>query len=141
MKLYFKSDRDRDFLAAYHKVLRDLGDKAPYVSREEIIERTIAGGAPKFYVTYELARRNICSILQGKPYPCNNSLKREMYQELTRRTLDCMERYKNRKSFNEALMTVLSEHSAPRFYMTIKSARNLLSQLQRKERSMQRSRH
>lgn len=141
MKLYFKSDRDRDFLAAYHKVLRDLGDKAPYVSREEIIERTIAGGAPKFYVTYELARRNICSILQGKPYPCNNSLKREMYQELTRRTLDCMERYKNRKSFNEALMMVLSEHSAPRFYMTIKSARNLLSQLQRKERSMQRSHH
>lgn len=141
MKLYFKDDRDRDFLAAYHKVLRDLGDKAPYVSREEIIERTIAGGAPKFYVTYELARRNICSILQGKPYPCNNSLKREMYQELTRRTLDCMERYKHRKSFNEALMTVLSEHSAPRFYMTIKSARNLLSQLQRKQRSIRRSRH
>lgn len=141
MKLYFKDDRDRDFLAAYHKVLRDLGDKAPYVSREEIIERTIAGGAPRFYVTYELARRNICSILQGKPYPCNNSLKREMYQELTRRTLDCMERYKHRKSFNEALMTVLSEHSAPRFYMTIKSARNLLSQLQRKQRSIRRSRH
>ena len=44
MKLYFKEDRDRDFLAAYHKVLRDLGDKAPYVSREELIKRTISGG-------------------------------------------------------------------------------------------------
>ena len=141
MKLYFKNDRDRDFLAAYHKVLHDLGDKAPYVSREELIERTISGGAPRFYVTYELARRNICSILQGKPYPCNNRLKQEMYQELTRRTLECMERCKNRKGFNEALMTVLSEHSAPRFYMTIKSARNLLSQLQRKQRNLQRSHH
>ena len=49
MKLYFKNDRDRDFLAACHKVLHDLGDKAPYVSREELIERTISGGAPRFY--------------------------------------------------------------------------------------------
>ncbi len=139
MKLYFKDDRDRDFFRAYKRVIRELGDLAPYISRDELVMRTLCGGAPKFYLTFELARRNIRCLMENRAIPCNNPLKREMYETLARLTLDYYDRHKHEGvTFSSALMTILAESPAPRFYMTKRSAKNLLCEMLRKERMEQR---
>lgn len=132
MKMYFKKERDRDFVKAYEHVMRSYGKDAPYTSRREIVARTLIGGAPKFYITYEMAHRNVSLILRNKSVPCNNPIKREMYNDIARLTLDFMNAHKRQGiGFNEALITVLSTLPAPRFYMNETSANSLICKLQR----------
>ena len=132
MKMYFKRERDRDFVKAYERVMRRYGDKAPYISRKEIVAQTILESAPKFYITYEMAHRNVSLILRNKPLPCNNPLKKEMYNDIAQLTLEYMRNYKKQNvDFNEALISVLSGFPAPRFYINETSANSLICKLQR----------
>lgn len=130
MKMYFKKDRDRDFVKAYEKVMHGYGKNAPYISRREIVAQALVNGAPKFYITYEMAHRNVSLILRNRPLPCNNPLKKEMYKDIAQLTSEYMQ--KNQEiSFNEALITVLSTYPAPRFYINETSANSLICRLQR----------
>jgi hypothetical protein len=57
-----------------------------------------------------------------------------MYAEIARLTLDYQRRHKRyADNFNGALMAVLAESPAPRFYINEKSAYNLLCSLQRRQ--------
>lgn len=142
MKMYFKKERDRDFVKAYEHVMRGYGKKAPYTSRREIVARTLIGGAPKFYITYEMAHRNVSLILRNKTVPCNNPIKKEMYNDIARLTINFMNTHKKQGiGFNEALITVLSTHPAPRFYMNETSANSLICKLQRSKQKKNESTH
>ena len=70
----FKEERDRDFLQAYHEALRSFGKKAPFVSRTEVIRKALNSGSPRFYVTYEEARRNVRRLMKENPVPCSTML-------------------------------------------------------------------
>ena len=92
-------------------------------------------GAPKFYITYEMARRNVSALLRGQCTDCNNPLKKLMYADIARLTIDYQRRHRRyADDFNGALMSVLSEYPAPRFYVTIRSAYNTLCRIQGKSR-------
>ena len=133
--MYFKQDLERDFLKAYKRVLNDFGNTVIPLSQRELVARVIYGGAPRFYITYEMARRNVSGILRGMPYECKNKLKREMYNDIARLTVEYRARHKRyRDDFNSALMAVLSEYPAPRFYLNEKSAYNMLCTLLRRQR-------
>ena len=55
-----------------------------------------------------------------------------MYADIARLTLDYQRRHKRYSDdFNGALMAVLSEYQAPRFYISEKSAYNMLCTLRR----------
>lgn len=131
MKMCFKGERDRDFLQAYHEALRSFGKKAPFVSRTEVIRKALNSGSPRFYVTYEEARRNVRRLMNNRPISCRNRHKLEMYHELTRLVEEYMKR-KPRAVFNDALFTILAEYKAPRFYMGEESAQVLLYKLQKR---------
>lgn len=131
--MYFKNDFERDLLKAYERVVKQCGVRAMMMSRKELVALTVHGGAPKFYITYEMARRNVSALLRGMPLDCNNKLKVQMYADIARLTLDYQRRHKRfADDFNGALMEVLSEVPAPRFYVTEKSAYNMLCALQRR---------
>lgn len=131
--MYFKSDFERDLLRAYERVMKQCGLQAMLMSRKELVAMAVHGGAPKFYITYEMARRNVSALLRGLPVDCTNPLKMQMYADIARLTLDYQRRHKRfADDFNGALMAVLSEVPAPRFYVTEKSAYNMLCALQRR---------
>ncbi|MBR6756986.1 MAG: hypothetical protein IKM35_00700 [Bacteroidaceae bacterium] len=134
MKMYFRKEFERDLVAAYNRVLKTCGRQAIFMTRQEIISKTITNGAPKFYITYEMARRNVSALLRGAKTDCNNRLKQLMYADIARLTIDYQRRHKRyADDFNGALMCVLSEIPAPRFYITEKSAYNTLCRLLRKK--------
>ncbi len=135
MKMYFKREMERDFIKAYERTVAECGDRALLMPRREMVERMLAQEAPRFYITYEMARRNVSCILRGKPFKCDNPLRREMYYDIARLTRLYQERHKRyRDDLNGALMAVLSEYPAPRFYIGERSAYNLLCSLHRKRR-------
>lgn len=137
MKMYFRNEFERDLAQAYHRVIKECGRDAELKPRYELVAQAVLGGAPKFYITYEMARRNVSALLRGKYADCHNQLKIEMYADIARLTIDYQRRHKSfSNDFNGALMTVLSEYQAPRFYISEKSAYNLLCTMQRKYRNM-----
>lgn len=134
--MYFRNEFERDLIAAYNRVLKTCGRQAMFMTRQEIITKTITDGAPKFYITYEMARRNVSALLRGVRTDCNNRLKQLMYADIARLTIDYQRRHKRyANDFNGALMCVLSEMPAPRFYITEKSAYNTLCRLLRRKDS------
>ncbi len=141
MKMYFRNDLERDFVKACKLVEEGLGRKALFMSQREIVAMAVNAPAPKFYITYEMARRNVSAILKGHLPDCRNKLKMQMYADIARLTVDYQRRHSRyANDFNGALMAVLSEYPAPRFYMNEKSAYNMYCALQRRHRRQCRNR-
>lgn len=135
MKMYFRNDFERDFMRAYEQVQKDCGKEALFMSPRELVAKVVNSPAPKFYITYEMARRNVSALLRGLHTDCNNKLKMQMYADIARLTIDYQRRHKRYSDdFNGALMAVLSEYPAPRFYITEKSAYNMVCALHRRQR-------
>ena len=136
MKMYFRNEFERDLASAYYKAISECGRNLNVQPRYELVSKVILSEAPKFYITYEMARRNVSALLRGKCPDCNNKIKMQMYADIARLTIDYQRRHRHfAVDFNGALMTVLSEYPAPRFYITEKSAYNLLCAMQRKYRN------
>lgn len=127
----YKKERNEDFINAYHQAMKSFGKLAPYVSRMEVVRRTISSPA-RYYVQYEEARRRVRRILTGRPIACRNPRKNDMYEALAEQVQNYMKR-KPLATFNDALYTVLAEEKAPCFYLTEESALLLLYQLQKGE--------
>ena len=114
MKMYFRNDLERDFVKACKLVEEGLGRKALFMSQREIVAMAVNAPAPKFYITYEMARRNVSAILKGHLPDCRNKLKMQMYADIARLTVDYQRRHSRyANDFNGALMAVLSEYLLP----------------------------
>lgn len=79
-----REEKERDFLLAYEEELKELGEDAPFVPRDEIIFRTLHSGRGRFYVSFEEAARQVKRIYNRRPLKCRNQRKVAMYQELAR---------------------------------------------------------
>lgn len=75
MELYYKEERDRDLFRAYNEALKSLGKMAVNVPREQIVRRVVYSIAPRFYISYEEARRNVKRIFKGYSPRCVSSTK------------------------------------------------------------------
>ena len=140
MKMYFRNDFERDFLKVYEQIVKDSGKEALFMSPRELVSKAVHSPAPKFYITYEMARRNVSALLRGLHTDCNNKLKMQMYADIARLTIDDQRRHKRyADDFNGALMAVLSEYPAPRFYISERSAYNMLCALRRQRQRKNRN--
>ena len=120
-----REEKERDFLLAYEEELKELGEDAPFVPRDEIIIRTLHSGRGRFYVSFEEAARQVKRIYNRRPLKCRNQRKVAMYQELARLVAE----YRMRKpgaSFRDALFTVLAEAKASRFFFGVQTGRLIL---------------
>ena len=125
-----REEKERDFLLAYEEELKELGEDAPFVPRDEIIFRTLHSGRGRFYVSFEEAARQVKRIYNRRPLKCRNQRKVAMYQELARLVAE----YRMRKpgaSFRDALFTVLAEAKASRFFFGVQTGRLILYRRQR----------
>lgn len=121
---YIMTLRNTDVINAFFDSLKSMRKQSPYVSQEQIIENTIRQGAPRFYTTYENARRFVSLLDRGKNIPLVNSNKIAMYHEL-------FQRYREIKQQKPQLIgyTILEEiieQPAPSFYIDIKTLRYII---------------
>lgn len=129
MELYYKEERDRDLFEAYNTLLKSLGRGANF-SREEIVRRVVYSVAPRFYISYEEARRNVKRIMSGRSPRCESSTRIAMYNDLANLLASYLRR-RPRTTFNDALCAVLAEKRAPRFYLSERSALLIIYRMQK----------
>ena len=118
MELYYKEERDRDLFRAYNEALRMVWR---LVGCRILGRRVVYSIAPRFYISYEEARRNVKRIFKGYSPRCVSSTRTEMYNDLANMLASYLRR-RPQVPFNDALCTILAEKRAPRFYLSERSA-------------------
>ena len=115
---------------AYNAALKSLGKAALDTPREKVIRRVVYSVAPRFYISYEEARRNVKRIFSGQSPRCASAVRIAMYNDLANLLASYLRR-RPRTTFNEALCAVLAEKPAPRFYLSERSALLIIYRMQR----------
>lgn len=74
-----------DVFKAYERAIKELGDVARRVPKNTIIEKAMSYPAPRYYITLEVAIRNISLMYRGiQPdiQPHENRHVRQYFQEI-----------------------------------------------------------
>ncbi len=106
-----KDDVTRTFFATMKKVRKEN----PLATQNDIIEQAILSGAPRFYVTFENARRYISLMLRKKSIPIVNKNKLDMYNEIYRRYIKRLHESSEHNRF--LILEHIIEEPAPSFYL------------------------
>lgn len=114
--------RKNDVLHAYHNSMKSLGCIASYTSQETIISNAMKMGAPRFYTTFEKARRFVSLLERNRKLPLSNSNKIDMYNEIHRRYQEC----KKNGCIGYSVLENIINQPAPSFYMNATTFRDLV---------------
>ena len=79
--------RKQDVLKSFFESLKEVRKNRPYATQDEVIKHAVKSKAPRFYVTFENARRYISLMTRKKRLPLVNKNKMEMYREIYNRYL------------------------------------------------------
>ena len=137
-KSCFKVEKERDFVRAFEEELKELGDMAPFVTREKVIMKTLYSGKGRYYITFEEAARNVRKVLDREPIKCKNECKIAMYEEMARKVADYIARHPS-TDYRVALYRVLAESRASRFFFGVQTAKLILYQHYRRQRAVARA--
>ena len=77
--------RKEAVIETFFRSMKILSAKNPLVSQKEIIEHAVKSMAPRFFTSYESARRLVSLMVRKKRLPIINKNKLEMYKEIYRR--------------------------------------------------------
>lgn len=124
MKDSVRDIRRQDVVNSFFGSLKELRKTRPFVSQSEVIEHASRSSAPRFYVTFENARRFVSLLMRKKRLPITNKNKVEMYKEIYRRyreqVKDCDARYKY------LILENIIEEPAPSFYIDEETFRGIV---------------
>lgn len=109
----FREIRDNSIREAYFDALKSLRKSMPYISTEEIIQEVMKKEAPRFFITYDNARRVISLMHRGKPIRVSNENKLCMYKDLYARFL----KYKSRNEGARLLRIKIYHRTASAFLL------------------------
>ena len=119
-----REERKHDVVNCFFESLRELRKTKPYVTQEEVIHHAASREAPRFYVTFENARRFVSMLMRKKKLPLMNLNKIRMYKEIYHRYLkrvkDCNKRYKY------LILEQIIEEPAPSFYLDEETFRGIV---------------
>ncbi len=107
--------RRRDIFEAYEKALKHFGEMAKYISKDVIIEHAMTYKAPRFYISYEIARRSISDMTKGRSPRAHGPQKEKMYKDIFARFIESS---KQEGSF--AILKQIIEEPADSFYISKK---------------------
>lgn len=136
-KSCFKEEKESDFVQAFEEELKELGDMAPFVTRDKVIMKTLYSGKGRYYITFEEAARNVRKVIDHEPIRCKNECKIAMYEEMARKVIDYIVRHPS-TDYRAALYRVLAESRASRFFFGMQTARLILYQHYRRQRAAKR---
>ena len=107
--------RRQDIIDSFFESMKELRKTSPFITQSEVIEHASRSSAPRFYVTFENARRFVSLLMRGKRLPITNENKVSMYKEIYRRykarVKDANARYKY------LILESIIEEPAPSFYI------------------------
>lgn len=116
--------RKQDVINSFYESYKELKKTRPFATQNEVIEHAVKSEAPRFYVTFENARRFVSLLLRKKKLPIVNKNKLEMYKEIYRRYIkqmkDCNKRYKY------LILEKIIEEPAPSFYLEEETFRGII---------------
>lgn len=116
--------RKQDVIDRFYESYKELKKKKPFATQNEVIEHALKSEAPRFYVTFENARRFISLLSRKKRLPIINENKLAMYKEIYRRYIkqvkDCNKRYKY------LILEKIIEEPAPSFYLEEETFRGII---------------
>lgn len=115
--------RDDSIREAYFDTLKSLRKEMPYISTEHIIREVIKKQAPRFFITYDNARRAISLMHRGKPIRVSNANKLRMYKDI----YDKFIKYKQEmKTPGYCILKYIIEQPAPSYYVTADTMRGII---------------
>lgn len=100
----------------FFKTMKRLSKINPLVSQREIIEEAAKSSAPRFFTSYESARRLISLMARKKRLPIINKNRMEMYKEIYRRFINMSKENMSRYGRYRILDNII-DSPAPSFYM------------------------
>lgn len=106
----------------FFETVKKLKSKNQNVTQEEIFNNACKCAAPRFFVTFEIARRLISSMVNKHRLPIKNKNKIEMYKELYRRYM----KQNKGKVGNYTILESIIEEPAPSFYLDAGSFRGIV---------------
>lgn len=116
--------RKQDVVKSFFESIKEVRKTKPHATQEEIIRHAAKSEAPRFYVTFENARRFISLMSRKKKLPLINANKLAMYKEIYRRYVqrvkDCSKRYKY------IILEQIIEEPAPSFYLDEETFRGIV---------------
>ena len=107
--------RKDDVTRAFFAAMKEVRKTNPLATQNDIIEQAVHSSAPRFYVTFENARRYISLMLRKKSIPIVNKNKLEMYNEIYRRYLKRL--HESREHTRFLILENIIEEPAPSFYI------------------------
>ena len=114
--------RKQAIIDTFFETLKKCRKIDPFASLEKIIEKAASTTAPRFFVSFENARRFVSMLVRKKRLPLVNKNKIEMYKELYRRY---MKQCKG-KVGNYTILESIIEEPAPSFYLDAGSFRGIV---------------
>ena len=116
--------RKKDVISAFFETMKEVRTSNPLATQNEIIETAVKRNAPRFYVTFENARRYISLMTRKKRLPLVNKNKMEMYREIYNRYL---KRIKETSShYRYVILEKIIEEPAPSFYLDEETFRGII---------------
>lgn len=116
--------RKQDVVNSFFESLKEVRKTRPFATQDEIIRHAANGNAPRFYVTFENARRFVSLLARKKRLPLINTNKQAMYKEIYRRyrkrVKECGERYKY------IILDEIIREPAPSFYLDVETFRGIV---------------
>ncbi len=122
--------RRHDVINSFFESLKELRKEKPFITQGEIIEAASKKSAPRFYVTFENARRFISLLMRGKKLPIVNKNKIAMYKEIYRRYKSRVKDANARYKF--LILEKIIEEPAPSFYLDKETFRGIIYSALRK---------
>lgn len=116
--------RKKDVIATFFETMKETRKTNPLATQNEIIEVAVKSEAPRFYVTFENARRYISLMMRKKRLPLVNKNKMEMYKEIYNRYLKRIKETRNH--YRYVILEKIIEEPAPSFYLDEETFRGIV---------------
>lgn len=116
--------RKQDVVNCFFESLKEVRKTKPFASQGEIIKHAASKNAPRFYITFENARRFTSLLLRKKKLPHINRNKLEMYKEIYRRYLKRVK--ENGAEHKYMILEQIIQEPAPSFYLDEQTFRGIV---------------
>lgn len=118
--------RKQAIIDTFFETLKNYRKIDPFATLEKIIEKAANTKAPRFFVSFENARRFVSMLVRKKKLPLVNKNKVELYKELFRRYKKYRQEDITNPVINYTLLEKIIEEPAPSFYLDTETFRCLL---------------
>lgn len=120
--------RNRDFINRCYEIIRLDKDRGLYSTTRSIVERTIYGGAPRFYISYSRAASAIATYRRHRYTSSSASTVSQMqFMELQQKVEEMQRRSSRDISWRRALSMILASSGASRFFISVEYGMRLLN--------------